>query len=513
MKFRRLTATAVLAIAALALTACTGAGGGGSAPSPKASSGGTLTIADIQDVKSFDPAQAHIGHFLLYFQPVYDSLLRREPDGTLVPMLATKWSYNADKTELTLTIRKGVTFTDGTALDADAVKINLDRFRTGNGPDASTLASVTSVDAPNATTVVIHLKEQNPGLLGFLGNADGFIASPKALDGGKIATAPVGSGPYALDAASTIPGSKYVFVKNKNYWNASLQKYAKLIVKPIPDPTATLNALLSGQADAAMLSPKTAAPAKNAGFTQHEYPTDWQGMLIYDRAGTVVPALADVRVRQAINYAIDKKTILAQVQKGFGAVTSQIFGKSSSAYLPAMDDAYPYNPGKAKKLMAEAGYANGFSVTMPNAPGVFDPSLIAGIQQNLGAIGITVNWVNVAPSDYVSSMIQGKWAMAWSAFFQDTSWVETSHTIAPTATYNPFHTNDPKVEELIHSIQTGTDSTAATAAKDLNKYLTAQAWFVPFYRVNQVYFTDAKTKVIPQVSQVVPSIYNFSPAK
>jgi peptide/nickel transport system substrate-binding protein len=513
MKFRpRAAAVALVAVAALVLTACSG---GGSTPAPAASAakGGTLTIGALVDVKSFDPAQSHIGHYLQYDQPVYDSLLRREPDGKLVPMLATKWSYNSDNTVLTLTIRSDVKFSDGTKLDAAAVKLNLDRFRTGNGPDASTLAQVSGVEAKDATTVVITLKAADPAMLDYLGNADGFIASPKAIEGGKIDTAPVGSGPYTLDAASTVAGSTYTFVKSKNYWDPSLQVYDKIVVKPILDTTAMLNALLSGQLNAALLTAKTEAQAKSAGMTEYKFGTDWQGLLIFDRDGKMVPALKDVRVRQAINYAIDKDTLLKQVGQGFGTVTNQVFGPTTTAYDKSLDKSYPYDPAKAKKLMAAAGYANGFSVTMPTVAGFFDPALTAGIGQNLADIGITVDWQNIAGSDFISGMIQGKFAMSWFSLFQGSPWVAANQIITPNATYNPFHSTDPKVESLVTTIQTGSAADQAKAAKELNKYVTTEAWFAPFYRPDQIFFTDKNTTTVPQVQQAIPSIYSYSPKK
>lgn len=190
----------------------------------RVASGSTLTIATASDLTSYDPAQAHQGHPTLFFQPVYDSLLRVKPDGqTVVPMLATKWSYNPSKTVLTLTIRKGVKFSDGPSLTAAVVRENLDRFRTGNGPDASTLADATKVEAKDPTTVVLTLAAPNPSLLNYLGNEDIFIASAKAIAGGHLATRPVGSGPYTYDAAASVVGSKYTFVARKNYWDPSLQ--------------------------------------------------------------------------------------------------------------------------------------------------------------------------------------------------------------------------------------------------------------------------------------------------
>ncbi|MFI5084312.1 MAG: ABC transporter substrate-binding protein [Actinomycetales bacterium] len=503
---------AAFAAATLALSAC-GGGSNAGAPGGSQAHGGTLTLAALVDVKSFDPAQAHIGHYLQYDQPVYDSLMRRKPDGSLVPMLATKWEYNTDKTVLTLSLRSGVKFSDGTTLDANAVKINLDRFRTGNGPDASTIALVQSVDVKDPATVVLTLKAPDPSLLDNLANADGFIASPKAIDAGKIATAPVGSGPYTLDASATVAGSTYTFVKSKDYWDPSLQVYDKIVVKPITDTTATLNALLSGQVNAATVTAKSEAQAKNAGMTEYKFGTDWQGLLFYDRDGKMVPALKDVRVRQAINYAIDKDSLLKQVAKGLGTTTSQVFGTTTDAYDKTLDSAYPYDPAKAKKLLADAGFGSGFTVSMPNVAGFMDPALTAGIGQNLSDVGIKVDWVNVAAADFISSMIQGKWSVAWFSLFQGSPWTAANQILTPNATYNPFHTTDPKVASFIDAVQKGTESDQAQAAKDLNKYITDQAWFAPFYRPDFTFFTDKNTTTVPQARQAVPSIYNYAPKK
>ena len=510
----QVTMTAVATAAALVLAGCSGAStaAGGSAAPGSTTKGGTLTIATVVDVKSFDPAQAHIGHYVQYDQPVYDTLIRRKPDNTLVPMLATTWVYNADKTVLTLTLRSGVTFSDGTALDANAVKVNLDRFRTGNGPDASTVALISDVTAKDPTTVVITLKSPDPSLLLDLATQDSFIASPKAIDGGKIATTPVGSGPYTLDASATVPGSTYTFTKRKGYWDPSLQVYDTIVLKPITDTKATLNALLSGQVNAANIAVKDSAQAASGGLTEYKYGTDWQGLLIFDRNGATVPALKDVRVRQAINYALDKATILKQVNLGLGTVTSQVFGPATTAYQKSLDDAYPYDPAKAKDLMAQAGFASGFSVSMPTVAGFMDPALTAGIGQNLKDIGITVNWQNVSGSDFIGDLVKGKFPMAWFSLFQGSPWTASNQILTPNATYNPNHTTDPKVESLIATIQTGTDAEQASAAKELDAYITSQAWFAPLYRPDFTFFTDKKTTTQAQAMQAVPSIYGYAPA-
>lgn len=514
MRFRIGAAAAVVVVGAMALAGCSAGGGGSSQASGSASGGGgTLTIGAVVDKTSFDPAQAHIGHYMQYYQPVYDSLIRREPDGTPVPMLATKWSYNADKTVLTLDIRKGVTFSDGTPVNAAAVKENLDRFIHDNGPDASTLSQVSSVGTPNADTVTITLKSPDPSLIDYLGNEDSFIASPKAIAAGHIATDPVGSGPYVYDSAQSVPGSKYTFTKRKGYWDPALQVYNEIVVKPIPDPTALLNALLSGQVNSAVLTPKTAVQAKSAGFTEYDYGTDWYGLMLFDRSGKMVPALANVKVRQAMNYAIDKKAILKQVGQDKGELTSQLLPPSVPGYQKSLDTAYPYNPTKAKQLLAEAGYAKGFSISMPTSTGAIDPALTAAVGQYLKNVGITVNWDNVAISDYIGDLTGGKFPAAWFQEAQGTAWYTAQTELTPNAVFNPLHTTDPKVEGFIHDVQFGTPSEQDAAATALNKYIVDQAWFVPFYRPLDVLFTSKNTVTVPQSRQAVPSIYNYKPAK
>ncbi|WP_432990824.1 ABC transporter substrate-binding protein [Dactylosporangium sp. CA-233914] len=509
MKFRPRTVAAGTVLAVLALAGCSsGSSTSGTTPTP-----GSLVIGTLAGPTSFDPSQAHVGMPLQFFQPVYDSLLRRQPDGELVPMLATAWSYDASRTHLTLTLRHDVTFSDGTKLDGNAVKINLDRFRTGNGPDASSLAGVEAVEVKDASTVVISLKAPDPALLDYLATEDSFIASPKAINAGAIATDPVGSGPYTLDRSATVEGASYTFVKRPGYWDPSLQRWGKIVLKPLTDQTAMLNALLSGQVNVALLSAKTAGRAKSAGKVECRYSSDWSGLLIFDRAGEIVPALKDPRVRQAINYAIDRKTLLDRVAGGFGAVTNQVFGPATDAYEKSLDDSYPYDPQKAKALLAEAGYGSGFTVTMPSVSGLLDPAMTAGIGQNLADVGVKVNWQNTTVTDLVSSIAQGKYAMAWYSLFQGSPWVAANQMITKNASFNPFHTTDPVVDGLVTTLQMGTESEQSAAAKELNEFVTKQAWFAPFYRADYLLFSDPAVSVVPQVGQSVPSIYNYAPKR
>src|SRR5919106_5217139 len=192
----------LVAAASLTLTGC-GAGGGSTSGDAQES----LTLGTLGEPTSWDPSQAHVGHGLQPYQVAYDSLLLREPDGKLSPMLATKWQYNNDNTILTLDLRTDVTFSDGEKFDAAAAKANLDNFRKANGPQMGQLAAVQEVKAVDADTIELDLSAADPSMEFYLSQAAGLMGSPKALGTEGVKTQPVGSGPYIMDKAASVPGS------------------------------------------------------------------------------------------------------------------------------------------------------------------------------------------------------------------------------------------------------------------------------------------------------------------
>lgn len=510
MKFRPLAVSlTVITAAALALSGCAGQsgnsnGGGGDA------TGGTLTLGSLSNITSFDPAQAHLGHQMPIYQAVYDTLILREPDGTLAPMLATEWNYNDDNTVLTVDLRTDVTFTDGAKFDAEAAKANLDHFKEANGPDANQAKSIASVAVVDDDTIDITLTAADPAMTYYLSQAAGFMGSPEALGTEGVKTTPVGSGPYVLDSAGTVNGSQFTFTANEDYWNKDLQKYGKVVFKVLTETTARVNAIVSGQVDAVLLDPATSAQADKAGLKKTAYPVDWQGLLLFDRGGSLAPELGDLRVRQAINYALDRKTMLKELQFGEGKATAQVFGKTTDAYIADLDDAYPYDPEKAKELLAEAGYADGFTLNIPLL--ATTESIMAMVKQQLGDVGITVNLATAPFDTYVPDIIAGKFPSAWFSIFQGEPWVAIRQMIATDAPYNPFKTTDDELQSAIDAVQTGGDK-SGELAQAVNQYVTDNAWFAPFYRVNQLFYSnDSKVTVEPQVQQAVPNLYNYTPA-
>ncbi|WP_043671090.1 ABC transporter substrate-binding protein [Streptomyces xylophagus] len=481
-----------------------GAGGGGSK---------TLTLSPLVPAQPWDLKDAGLGNNTQYYQPVYDSLLRLDTKAEPIPNVATKWAYDSTNTVLTLTLRTGITFTDGTALDAAAVKENLEHTKTGSNEAAGQLKNIKTVEAVGADTVKVTLSAPDPSFVANLGSVAGMLASPKAIAAGTLKNAPVGSGPYTLDKGATTNGSVYTFVRNKGYWNTKAFPFDKIVFKPLTDPTAVLNALRSGQIDGALITtPKNVAVAKSGGLNILQYlPGDVAGVYIWDRAGKIVPALGKLKVRQAINYAFDRTAFIKSVYGGVGKPTVQVFNPTSTAYDATLNDTYSYDPAKAKSLLAEAGYPNGFSVSIPDLSAIF-PEAQAAMVQQLADVGIKCKLVTVPPGQTINQLLAGKFALSYFSLASFRSWDTVRIQVAPDALWNIFKDKDPALTKLIDSAQKSTGATQDADFKKIDDYLVQQAWNAPWANVENSYATSKHVKVTAQAFTPVPGIYNFTPA-
>ena len=502
--------TAAAATAALALTACS------AATSEPATSADTrtaplLTIGSLQEPSSWDPAQANEGHLAPIYQSVYDTLIKRDPDGELSPMLATGWTLADDGLSLELDLRTDVTFSDGTAFDAEAVKANIEHFQTANGPLQSNLGNVEVVEVVDEDTVNLVLNSPDPDLPTNLSNAGGYMASPATIGNPDLALMPVGSGPYVLDPSGTVVGSTISLVRNEDYWGEQLP-FDAVEFKILTDETARLNALTSGQVDVAALNRAASAlQAKSAGLNAPEpYSTGWSGILFFDRDGALLPELADVRVREALALAIDSEALVAVGWEGLGAPTSQIFGPDTEGFDEAFEDAYAYDPKRAKKLLAEAGAEN-LELTLPISP-VFEPVIYDAIIQNWEDIGVTVNRHQWGPGEAVPSMQRGEYPLAFMQLAQRSDWNTTQFVLSPDAPWNPLGSTDPELEALIAEYPTASESEQATIAHEINEWLVDNVWFAPVMRPDQFVFSGDSVQFDVQVQQAVPSIYNYRPS-
>jgi len=498
---------AAAAALAVALAGCSAGSGTDKSAQPDR----TLTIGMTSDVATFDPAQSQVGGPNQYMLPVYDTLIRKDDDGKLVPMLATSWKYtDSSNTVFELTIRDGVKFSDGTPLTTEAVAASLQRFRDGKGPRATGLAYVTDIKAVDAKTVRLTLSAPDPALAENLTLVAGMIVNPKA-DAAALTSEPAGAGPYVLDTADTRRGDVYVYKRNKNYYNASAFPFATLNIKVLTDPTARLNAVKTGQVDATYGLAPQVAEAKASGLTVITGAGGWQGLFLNDRLGAKAPALAKVQVRQAINYAIDRKAMLKALALDQGEITTQIFAPGTPAYDKSLDDKYPFDPKKAKELMAEAGYADGFTLTMPQLDSL-TPAAYPIIEQQLADIGITVKYVPATAAAGVAQFTADTYPAYMLVWGSSNNWLDATQLIAPTAAFNTFHVADPKITGLMSQIQASTGQKQDALFKELSAYVVDQAWFDPWYFNQNAMFVDSKVKLTPYNYAIMPPIYNYSPA-
>lgn len=497
---------AVALIGAGFLTITTAACGGGV---PTGAADKTLTLSESVTATPWDLAKASMGPESQYYQPVYDTLIRLNTKNEPTPNLATSWTYDKAQTTLTLKLRSGVKFTDGTALDAQAVRQNLLHTKSGTGSAAGEIQDISGVDAVDARTVAIRLSHPTAALLPALGQVPGMIASPRSLENPKT---PVGSGPYRLDTSATTAGQTYTYTRTPGYWNAKAFPYDQIVIKYLADSTARTNALLSGQLDGASLSLSRVKTVKDRDLNVITYqPGDVEGLFIWDRAGRTVPALGKLKVRQALNHAFDKQAIIKTAKTGLGEPTTQLLAPGEEGYDASLDSRYSYDRAKARKLLAEAGYPNGFSVTMPDMSGLF-PQEQAALTQSLKDIGIKVKLDNLPSDQIFSSTLAGKYPLSYFKLGAPTSWDKVQLELARNATWNPFKYDDPKAGDLISRISKATGAERTTLLKELNTYVVDQAWVAPWTPTVNAYATAEDVKVTAQPGIGFPPVYNFAPA-
>lgn len=495
----------MLFIAALALTGCSSSTGEGQESAPT-----ELIVGNNGDLLTWDPGEMKEGAVIHYAEAVYDPLLRKDADGEILPNLATSFEYNEDLTELKLILMEGITFTDGAAFDADAVVANLEARKVGAGSASEAARSIDEirVDAENEVTLV--LSTPNPGLLAALSTYTGYMVSPEAIESGAAGSQPVGSGPYTLRESEK--GVFYGFDRNEEYWNAEAYPFDKLEIRPFEDFTARFNALTTGQIQFMYGTSDMAAQAESSGLTVQTVPGEWQGIILQDRAGTVSKALGDVRVRQAFNYALDREAILESHYSGFGRVSTQTFNPSSAAWVDDLNSQYPYDPEKAKRLLAEAGYPDGFEIPISYSEGFMTP-LVPIVNQYLQDVGIKVTPVPIngfANGGLETLQAQPAFMLSFSTNIP--AWTDVLNKVTPTSLWNHFDYTDDTVQTLLADIPLTQGEEQAELYRKLNTHLVEEAWFAPIVTQDNVYLSSPDISVTMQAAQLIPSLRFFAPA-
>jgi peptide/nickel transport system substrate-binding protein len=408
-----------------------------------------------------------------YKVAVYDTLFLVQAEGDIQPSIATDWSYDDTRTVLSIDMRDDVEFTDGTPLNAEAVKTSIDLVRT-ESPTPSFYESMQEVIVTGDYSLEIRLSRPDPELLDWL---DLGLASPDALAGSvDLVTTPVGSGPYLLESGDD--ASEYVFVRNPDYWNPDLYPYDRIVMTVLPDVTPRLNALKSGQIDFTELDATTAEEAEAAGFVTSTTPLVWVGVLL-DREGLSFPAMADLRVRQAINMAFDRKTVLETVDRGYGYYSNQLGVEGGPDYVEELADMYEYDPDRARELLAEAGFPDGFDLTIPDLIGW--PYLVdykPYVEQALGEIGIRVTWEAVQDAfEAAANPTFGVWptiARVDPAF-------DPPLLVNADAVWNVWHTApDAEAQEILKVVDAGSPEEILAGRQEFMTKAIEEAWFAVY---------------------------------
>jgi peptide/nickel transport system substrate-binding protein len=496
-KFKAFAAVAIAAALAMGTVSTAGA------------AGKTLTLGSIAKPINLAADHAEYGNRAWYYQAIYDTLMIKTEDGTLKPSLATKWSYNTLKTQLTLTLRTDVKFTDGTPVNATAVVKNLIANRDGSGPTANYLASVKQVVA-DGNKVVLGLKEADPALLEYLADSAGTIGAPGTIGKASAATSPVGSGPYILDKAKTRAGSKYVFKSNPNYWNKANRKYDNLVISVYEDITAMGNALKSGAVQGGNVFPQTVSTVKASGFKFAQGYLDVKGIYFSARTDSK-SCVSDVNVRRAINHVFDRAAMLKSLDNGFGKVTTQYVNSSSKGYVAALNNKYPYSIDEAKALMAKSAFAKGCTISMAAFTPVFGEAGYSIIRSQLGKIGITVKEVEETGGTFIANIMAPKYD-AYLMIFERAGnpWKMMNFMITPGATFNNDGYTEPAVTKLINDFKKASEAKQPAILKAINTELVNNAWFAPWYEIQGNFAYKGIVVKSAQAVNEIPYLYTIN---
>ncbi|MDE2335485.1 MAG: ABC transporter substrate-binding protein [Rhodospirillales bacterium] len=417
--------------------------------------GGKLVFARGADCQNLDPVQATAAADLWLLPNLYDTLLApRVGGGGFEPSLATGWTLAPDGLTLTLTLRPGVRFADGRPLTPTDVAWSLDRARDpANGPWARRLAAIVEVVAVGTDAITIRLGRPDPSLPAALAAVNAAIVPAgrvAAAPGGKLAqqaTAdpvyPPGTGAFVI--AEWKRGQVMVLRRNPYSWRRAADRaplpYLDLIELPVvADETARLAMVQSGAALGAEFVPDAAVAAlrARAALRVETWPSTRVTCLVLNARPTLGKGrknpMQDVRVRRALNHAVDKQAIVAAATAGLGQPMTSYMSKATPLHAGRREP-YPFDLALAKKQLAEAGFASGFELTaLVEAANRSQAQVVADVQRMWHAVGVTLKVEAAAPAVFAARDRAGDFDLlvaAWSDPIADPAPVTAAFAYSP----------------------------------------------------------------------------------
>lgn len=393
------------AIIAAALCGCGGgkqqASGGGTSSSGETAQGGDITVGIAQDLgDSLDPYQMTAAGTKEVMFNVYEGLVKPDSDGNLNPAVAESWKVSDDGLVYTFALRKGVKFHNGESVTAKDVvySINTCADTTTDSSVASALSAVKSVEAADDSTVKVTLSEPNTDFLSYM------TLAVVPADYKDEATKPVGTGPFEFVSRSV--QENVVIKKFDGYWGTPA--YLDTVTYKIyENGEALIMALQSGAVDLAAHLTVTQSESLGSDYNVLEGTMNLVQALYLNNAAK---PFDDVRVRQALCYAVDVDSILSLTEDGRGTkVGSSMYPNFKKYFMPELSDTYKYDTEKAKQLLTEAGYPNGFSFEI-TVPSNYTPHVDTAqvITEQLSKVGITATIKEVEWNTWLSDVYQNR---------------------------------------------------------------------------------------------------------
>lgn len=448
--------------------------------------GGSMVFGRYADSLFLDPVLNDANLDIWILTNLYDTLLQPTADGKGVqPGLATRYAVsNAGKT-MTLTLRPGIKFADGNPITAADVKWSLDRARNpDNGAWNGLIGSIDSI-AASGSTVTITLKRPDPSLPSALATFNTgimpqklFTAAPGANDAAKakaFAEKPIGSGPFVLSEWKR--GSYMVLKRNPYYWKMGDDKKPlpyldTLRFEIIPDDSTRILKLQAGEIQGAEFIPlsRVAELKADPKINMVLFPSTKVNDIIMNNRSTLKDGsanpLSDVRVRQALNYAVNRDALIQLVTFGTGKPMKSFMSSGTPLFDPTQKG-YSYDPEKAKALLKAAGFAGGIDVTsMATSGSADDQALLTALQQMWGAVGVRLKIEQLDQATKTARYRANDFQMrtgAWTDDIADPSEITGYYAVAGETEAAHTGFSDPTIEKLFVQSQAETDKTKRAA--------------------------------------------------
>ncbi|WP_134321861.1 ABC transporter substrate-binding protein [Cumulibacter soli] len=357
--------------------------------------------AYTQYTSSWDPTKSIGGGDVSFYVPVYDRLLDLNEDATVSPMLAE--DFTAEGNTVTLHLRDGLTFSDGTPMDADAVKFNLERAA---APESTLLAEVAQFESATVIdplTVEVTVSSGLGAYLTALAARAGMMISPDAVKSGAIENEPVGVGPYVV--TSQTPGDKVEYEKTPGYWDPDAQHVASRTYYLMADDQTRYNALQSGEIDGAFLNPNQIDTAIAADLQVIAQPST---SFVYFMVNPTIEPFDDPEVRRALNYAVDRQAIADGLYEGYCSPGIQPWPESSPGYSESIgdgSDAFPHDPQQAQEILTEAGYTEPIEIQAVTTNVTQYQNLAEALQDQIKDAGFEMTIEPLPPTQVVEKFV------------------------------------------------------------------------------------------------------------